>query len=260
MEDKKLVGFGRLLEIMDELRLKCPWDKVQTNGTLRHLTIEEVYELSEAILSDDSDAICGELGDLLLHVVFYAKIGSENERFSIETVIEKLCEKLIRRHPHIYGTVEADNVEVVKQNWEQIKLKEGSGSVLKGVPAGLPAMIKAMRIQEKVASVGFDWEKAEDVLDKVAEEIGEVKVELQNQDSEKLTEEIGDMFFALINFARFVGVNAEDALEMTNKKFIKRFQFIEGKGLEMNKLINEMTVEEMNIYWEESKATSLHSH
>ena len=256
---QQLEAFDRLLTIMDELREQCPWDKKQTIESLRHLTIEETFELSDAILENDMDEIKKELGDILLHIVFYAKIGSEKKSFDISTVIDSLCEKLIRRHPHIYSDTIADDEEAVKQNWEKIKLKEkGNTSVLGGVPKSLPALIKAMRIQEKARGVGFDWEEKNQVWEKVEEEMQEFKAEFnvsdeQEIDREKATGEFGDLLFSLINYARFIEINPEEALEKTNLKFIKRFQYLENAAKDSGKKIEDMTLAEMDVYWEEAK-------
>jgi XTP/dITP diphosphohydrolase len=251
-------AFDRLLAIMDDLRQQCPWDKKQTMETLRHLTIEETYELSDAILEGDLQEIRKELGDLMLHLVFYAKIGSETNDFTIVDVLNGICEKLINRHPHIYSDVIAETEEQVKQNWEQIKLKEGNKSVLSGVPASLPALIKASRIQEKARGVGFDWEEKQQVWEKVEEEMQEFKAEfnvVENSaiDKEKAEAEFGDLLFSLINYARFININPEDALEKTNRKFIKRFQYLEAKATELNKSLQDMTLAEMDIFWNEAK-------
>lgn len=251
--DKSLEAFGKLLRIMDELRAGCPWDKAQTFDTLRYLTIEEMYELSDAILDKDMDEIKKELGDLMLHLVFYSKIASEQNAFNIADVLESICEKLIRRHPHIYGDVVADDAETVKNNWEKIKMTEGRKSVLSGVPGSLPAMVKAYRIQEKARGVGFDWDNAAQVWEKVNEELGELEYEKLNGDHEKIEDEFGDLLFALINYSRFINVNPEDALERTNRKFIKRFQFIEEKVNEAGKSMHDMTLEELDVYWNEAK-------
>ncbi len=254
----QLQAFDRLLTIMDELRAQCPWDKKQTMQTLRHLTIEETYELGDAILEDDLEEVKKELGDVLLHIVFYAKIGSETNDFDIADVCNDICEKLINRHPHIYGDVKVKNEEDVKRNWENIKLKEGKKSVLEGVPKGLPALVKASRIQEKVAGVGFDWEKPEQVWEKVQEELQEFQEELASGDSEKMEEEFGDVIFSLVNYARFLGINPENALERTNKKFIGRFQYLEQKAKELGKPLNDMTLGEMDVFWEEAKKVGSH--
>ena len=249
----QLQAFDRLLTIMDELREQCPWDQKQTMETLRHLTIEETYELGDAILDKDLPEIKNELGDLLLHIVFYAKIGSETKDFDISDVINSICEKLIHRHPHIYSDVVVKDENEVKQNWENLKLKEGKISVLQGVPKSLPAMVKASRIQEKVAGVGFDWEHSDQVWEKVEEEIGELKTEIDNKNQDAIEDEFGDVLFSLINYARFLDINPENALERTNKKFIKRFQYLEAKAKTLQKSLSEMTLAEMDVYWEEAK-------
>jgi XTP/dITP diphosphohydrolase len=257
----ELIAFERLLKIMDDLREKCPWDKVQTFETLRHLTIEEVYELSDAIMKENKSEIKKEIGDVLLHIVFYAKIGSETNDFNIADVINSLCEKLIFRHPHIYGDpnnngklVEVKNQEQVKENWEKLKIKEGNKSVLGGVPVSLPAMIKAQRIQEKVRAVGFDWNEPSQVWDKVNEELAEFKNEMDNNSAfDKKEDEFGDILFSLINYARFVGINPEDALEKTNRKFIHRFQYLEQAAKNAGKQLSDMTLQEMDVYWNEAK-------
>lgn len=250
---QQLDAFNRLLDIMDELREKCPWDKKQTLQTLRHLTIEETYELGDAILDDNLEEVKKELGDLLLHIVFYAKIGSETSTFDIADVANDICDKLIHRHPHIYGDVVVADEEEVKQNWEKLKLKEGKKSVLEGVPKSLPALVKASRIQDKVKGVGFDWEEPHQVWDKVQEELNELQVEVQNKNQDKIEAEFGDVLFSMINYARFLNVNPEDALERTNKKFIKRFQYLESKAGELGKPLSEMSLAEMDIFWEEAK-------
>lgn len=250
---QKLDAFGRLLDIMDDLREKCPWDKKQTLQTLRHLTIEETYELGDAILDNDLQEIKKELGDVLLHIVFYSKIGSETNDFDIADVCNEICEKLIHRHPHIYGDVVVENEEEVKQNWEKLKLKEGKKSVLEGVPKSLPALVKASRIQDKVKGVGFDWEEPHQVWDKVEEEIQEFQDEIKNGDQNKIEAEFGDVLFSMINYARFLNVNPEDALERTNKKFIKRFQYLESKAVELGKQLSDMTLAEMDVFWNEAK-------
>lgn len=256
--DQRLVAFERLLNIMDELRAKCPWDMKQTMESLRHLTIEEVYELSDAIVEGDKNEIKKELGDIMLHLVFYSKIASEDGTFNIADVLNSICEKLISRHPHIYGDVVVENEEDVKRNWEQLKLKEGNKSVLEGVPVSLPALIKASRIQEKARGVGFDWEKKEQVWEKVEEEMQEFKevfnTETQQAIDKDLAEkEFGDLMFSLINYARFIDINPENALEKTNKKFIKRFQYLEQKATEMGKSLKDMSLNEMDVYWEQAK-------
>jgi XTP/dITP diphosphohydrolase len=250
--DNRLQSFQKLLDIMDELRAKCPWDSKQSFDTLRYLTIEETYELSDAIIDKKYADIDKELGDLLLHIVFYAKIGEEQKLFSIKTVIDGICEKLIRRHPHIFGNVQVNSVDEVKENWEKIKLKEGNKSVLCGVPNSLPAMVKAYRIQEKARGVGFDWENTEQVWEKVLEELSEFNQE-KKISSEKMEDEFGDILFALINYARFVNINPEDALEKTNRKFIKRFNYIEQKAKEMGRSLSEMTLSEMEELWQKAK-------
>jgi XTP/dITP diphosphohydrolase len=253
---EELAAFERLLTIMDELRAGCPWDSAQTFESLRHLTIEETYELSDAILEKNPADICGELGDLMLHLVFYAKIGSETRDFSITEVLHRICDKLVRRHPHIYGDVVVANADEVKTNWEHIKLKSGSEGVLSGVPLSLPAMVKAYRIQEKVRGVGFDWEHPSQVREKVIEEWNELQQEVnENAPHEKTENEFGDLLFALINYARFIGVNPEDALEKTNKKFMKRFKFLESKARETGRNLQDMTLGEMDKWWEEAKET-----
>ena len=250
---EQLAAFNRLLDIMDELREKCPWDKKQTLESLRHLTIEETYELADAILNNDLQEIKKELGDVLLHIVFYAKIGSEKKAFDIGDVANSISDKLISRHPHIYGDVKVENEEDVKRNWEQLKLKEGKKSVLEGVPKSLPAVVKASRIQEKVAGVGFDWEKPEQVWEKVQEELEELNEEIKKGNKENTEKEFGDVLFSMINYARFIDVNPENALEKTNKKFINRFQFLEKIAKKEGKNISEMTFAEMDVYWEKSK-------
>ena len=249
----QLKAFDRLLTIMDELREQCPWDQKQTMETLRHLTIEETYELGDAILDKDLQEVKNELGDLLLHIVFYAKIGSETKDFDISDVINSICEKLIHRHPHIYSDVVVKDETEVKQNWENLKLKEGKTSVLQGVPKSLPALVKASRIQEKVAGVGFDWEHSDQVWEKVEEELGELKAEIENKNQDAIEDEFGDVLFSLINYARFLDINPENALERTNKKFIKRFQYLETKAKSLQKSLSEMTLAEMDVYWEEAK-------
>lgn len=251
--DKRLEAFQRLLNIMDDLRAQCPWDKKQTMQSLRHLTIEETYELGDAILDNDLQEVKKELGDLLLHIVFYAKIGSETGDFDIADVANSVCEKLIIRHPHIYGDVKVDNEEDVKRNWEKIKLKEGNKSVLGGVPKSLPALVKASRIQDKAAGVGFDWDNIDDVFAKVKEEIEELHAEVKAQKHTAIEAEFGDVLFSLINYARFLKVNPEDALERTNKKFIARFQYLERKAAESGKSLRDMTLAEMETYWQEAK-------
>lgn len=251
--EQQLAAFSRLLDIMDDLREKCPWDKKQTLESLRHLTIEETYELGDAILDQDLNEIKNELGDLLLHIVFYSKIGSEIGAFDIAQVANGICDKLIERHPHIYGDVVVNNEEEVKQNWEKLKLKEGKKSVLEGVPKSLPALVKASRIQEKVKGVGFDWEKPEQVWEKVLEELNEFQAEVQLNNYDQIEAEFGDVLFSMINYARFLKINPENALERTNKKFIKRFQYLESKATEIGKPLSEMTLAEMDVFWEEAK-------
>ncbi|MGX1929496.1 nucleoside triphosphate pyrophosphohydrolase [Flagellimonas sp. 2504JD4-2] len=250
---EQLKAFDRLLSIMDELRAKCPWDKKQTMQSLRHLTIEETYELGDAILDNDLEEVKKELGDLLVHIVFYAKIGSETNAFDIADVANSICEKLINRHPHIYGDVKVEDEEQVKQNWENIKLKEGKKSVLEGVPNSLPALVKANRIQEKVSGVGFDWEQPEQVFDKVKEELAELQTEVKLGNKDRLEAEFGDVLFSMVNYARFLDVNPENALERTNKKFIKRFQYLESKAKEAGKTLKDMSLSEMDVFWEEAK-------
>ena len=252
---EKLKAFERLLNIMDELREKCPWDKKQTIESLRHLTIEETYELADAILDKDMKEIKKELGDILLHIVFYARIGSETKDFDIADVINSLCEKLISRHPHIYGDVKVTDEQQVKENWEKLKLKEGNKSVLGGVPKSLPALIKATRIQDKAKAVGFDWENKNQVWEKVQEELGELRAEIDTEkaDKEKIEQEFGDVLFSLINYARFIDVDPESALEKTNKKFIKRFQYLEDETRKQGKALEDMTLEEMDVYWNKAK-------
>lgn len=252
--ENQLKAFNRLLIIMDELREQCPWDKKQTMQTLRHLTIEETYELGDAILDNDLDEVKKELGDLLLHIVFYAKIGSETNDFDMADVANSICDKLIDRHPHIYGDVEVANEEEVKQNWEKLKLKEGKSSVLEGVPKSLPALVKANRIQDKVAGVGFDWEAPNQVWEKVEEELNEFQAEVKNGNQDQIESEFGDVLFSMINYARFLKINPENALERTNKKFTKRFQYLEQKAKDLGKPLSEMTLAEMDIFWEEAKS------
>ena len=251
--EQQLQSFGRLLDIMDDLRAKCPWDMKQTMQSLRHLTIEETYELGDASLDNDLQAIKKELGDVLLHIVFYSKIGSETSTFDIADVCNEICEKLIHRHPHIYGDVVVQDEEEVKRNWEKLKLKEGKKSVLEGVPKSLPALVKASRIQDKVKGVGFDWEEPEQVWDKVQEELQEFRDEIKVGNQENMEAEFGDVLFSMINYARFLKINPEDALERTNKKFIKRFQYLESKADELGKSLSEMTLAEMDVFWNEAK-------
>ena len=249
----QLAAFNRLLDIMDDLREKCPWDQKQTLESLRHLTIEEIYELADAILENDLQEIKKELGDVLLHIVFYAKIASEKKAFDIADVANAISDKLISRHPHIYGDVIVENEADVKRNWEQLKLKEGKKSVLEGVPKSLPAVVKASRVQEKVAGVGFDWEKPEQVWEKVQEELTELNEEIKNGNNANIEKEFGDVLFSMINYARFIGVNPENALEKTNKKFINRFQFLEKTASKEGKKLTEMSLTEMDVIWEKSK-------
>jgi len=253
--EERVAAFGRLLEIMDELRAKCPWDKKQTLESLRYLTIEETYELSDSILDKDMDGIKKELGDLMMHLVFYSKVASESGSFDILDVLNNIIEKLIHRHPHIFGDVKVTTAKEVRDNWEKIKLQEkGNKSVLSGVPNSLPAIVKAYRIQEKASGVGFDWEKPEQVWDKVMEELNELKAEVtQGSSHEKKEDELGDLLFAIVNYARFIDVNPEDALERTNRKFIQRFQYLEEKAKKLQKPLHEMTLAEMDVFWEEAK-------
>lgn len=250
---EQLDAFSRLLDIMDDLREKCPWDRKQTMESLRNLTVEEVYELADAILEDDAQEIKKELGDVLLHIVFYSKIGSEKAKFDIADVINSLCKKLIDRHPHIYGDVKATDEKQVKENWEKLKLKEGNKSVLQGVPKSLPALVKASRIQDKVAGVGFDWEKPAQVFEKVKEELSELQEEIEQNQQDKIEQEFGDVLFSMINYARFLKIDPETALERTNKKFIYRFQYLEEKAKENNLDLSEMSLSEMDKFWEEAK-------
>ncbi len=253
--DEKLAAMGRFMDVLDTLRVQCPWDRKQTNESLRANTIEETYELAEALMADDNTNICKELGDVLLHVLFYSKIGEEKGAFDLADVCNKETDKLIYRHPHIYGDVHADTPEDVKANWEKLKEKEkgGNKTVLGGVPSALPAMIKAARIQEKAANVGFDWEKREDVWNKVKEEISEVETEIQSKDKIRLEAEFGDLLFAVINAARLYGVNPENALEHTNRKFIDRFNYIEAGAKKQGKHVSDLTLAEMDAFWDEYK-------
>ncbi len=251
--EAQLKAFDRLLTIMDELRAQCPWDKKQTMQTLRHLTIEETYELGDAILDADLHEVKNELGDLLLHIVFYAKIGSETNDFDMADVITSICDKLVHRHPHIYGDVVVADEEEVKKNWENLKLKEGKKSVLEGVPAGLPSLVKANRIQDKVSGVGFDWERPEQVFEKLQEELGELQEEITHGSEDRIEAEFGDVLFSLVNYARFLNIIPENALERTNKQLIKRFQYLEGKAKEAGKSLKEMTLAEMDVHWNEAK-------
>lgn len=252
---KSLVEFERLLGIIDELRVKCPWDMKQTNESLRKLTIEETYELSEAIFSGSNAGISNELGDLMLHIVFYAKIGSENGQFTMADILEGINTKLIYRHPHVFGDVKVKGASEVEENWEQLKIKENNGykAVLSGVPATLPAIIKANRIQEKVRGVGFDWEKREEIWDKVSEEIAELREEIQKHDTESIESELGDVLFSIINASRLYGIDPEAALEKTNRKFIKRFNYLENETLKKGISLHDMSLDEMNVIWEEAK-------
>ena len=250
---EQLKAFGELLDIMDELRQKCPWDKKQTLESLRHLTIEETYELGDAILDRDMNEIRKELGDLLLHIVFYSKIGSETRDFDIKDVIDGINEKLIHRHPHVFGDTVVEDDEQVAQNWEQLKLKEGKKSILEGVPRSLPAMIKASRIQDKAASAGFDWEEPGQVLDKVKEELEELEQELENPGNEKIEAEFGDVLSSMINYSRFIKVDPESALERTNKKFIKRFRYLEEEAKKNGESLKDLSLEQMDVYWNQSK-------
>ncbi len=251
--DKRLEEFKRLLDIMDELRAKCPWDKEQTMESLRHLTIEETYELADSILEGKMQDIKKELGDILLHIVFYAKIGEEQGQFNITDVISSLCEKLIFRHPHVFGTVEVENTGEVLTNWENLKIKEGNKSILAGVPVSLPALVKAHRIQDKVRSVGFDWDVREQIWEKVDEELSELRHEFENGTPKSMESEFGDLIFSLVNAARLYHIDPELALERTNKKFIRRFNYLEEMTLKKDKPLKEMNLDEMNIYWEEAK-------
>ena len=249
-----LAGFRHLLEIMDELREKCPWDREQTFDTLRNLTVEETFELSDAIFQKDYKDVCKELGDLMLHIVFYSKIASEQQLFDVKDVLNQLCDKLIRRHPHIYGEMKADSANEVHENWEKIKLQtEGNRSVLGGIPSGMPALTKAYRIQDKVSGVGFDWDNKEDVWNKVKEELGELKTEVDKEDPVRMEEEFGDVIFSLINYARFLHIHPEETMEKTNRKFMSRFQLLEKMVKEDNRQLTDMSLEEMDVYWERAK-------
>lgn len=256
---EQMEAFGRLLDVMDELRVKCPWDRKQTNESLRANTIEEVYELSDALIKDDKGNICKELGDVLLHVVFYAKIGSETESFDIKDVCDKLCDKLIFRHPHVFGQEKADSAQAVTVLWEQVKLKEKDGNrrVLSGVPDALPSIIKAYRVQDKARGVGFDWERREQVWDKVREEIAEFEAEIEGMDRDRREAEFGDVLFSLINAARLYKINPDNALERTNQKFIRRFTYLEEHTIREGKSLTDMTLEEMDALWNEAKAQGL---
>lgn len=252
--DPRLTAFKRLLDIMDDLRAKCPWDKKQTLESLRYLTLEEVYELSDAILSADMEEVKKELGDVMLHLVFYAKIASESNRFDITDVLNGICDKLVHRHPHIYGDVKVASEEEVKANWEKLKLKEGKKSVMEGVPKSLPAMVKSIRIQEKARGMGFDWDNKQQVWQKVKEEIEEFEIEQKAKDSQKSQEEFGDLLFSLINYSRFVSINPEDALERTNKKFIKRFQYMESQLEKESLKMEDLTLDQLDEYWNKAKS------
>ncbi|HLO57781.1 MAG TPA: nucleoside triphosphate pyrophosphohydrolase [Bacteroidales bacterium] len=256
MHDRKeqLKSFERLLDIMDELRVKCPWDREQTFESIRNNTIEETYELADAILKNDMTHIKKELGDLLLHIVFYSKMGSETGSFDIKDVADAISDKLIFRHPHVFGDTDVkNNPEIVKKNWEELKMREGNHSVLGGVPDSLPALIKANRIQEKARGVGFDWDRPEQVWDKVEEEMEELKTEIQRMDKEKMTQEFGDLLFSVVNAARLYHIDPETALELTNRKFIHRFNYLESKTLKQGRKLKDMTLDEMNAIWEEAK-------
>ncbi|MDR1202532.1 MAG: nucleoside triphosphate pyrophosphohydrolase [Tannerellaceae bacterium] len=257
--EEQLKAFGQLLDILDELRVKCPWDRKQTNESLRSNTIEETYELCDAIIRNDANDIKKELGDLLLHIVFYAKIGEEKGAFDIKDVCDALCEKLIFRHPHVFGDASADTSKKVEQNWEQIKLKEkdGNKTVLEGVPAALPSVVKAHRIQDKARNVGFDWEQREQVWDKVQEEFNELKAEINQLDTDHMESEFGDLFFSLINAARLYKINPDNALERTNQKFIRRFNYLEEHTIKVGQSLKEMSLEEMDKIWNEAKAKGL---
>jgi len=254
--EEKIAAFNKVLDVLETLRVQCPWDRKQTNESLRPNTIEETFELADALMSEDNENICKELGDVLLHVVFYSKIGEEKDAFDLADVCTRLTDKLIYRHPHIYGNVQADNAEQVKQNWEKLKETEkgGNKTVLGGVPRALPALIKAARIQEKAANVGFDWEKREDVWNKVKEETMEVEAEIESKDKKKLEGEFGDLLFAVINAARLYGVNPENALEHTNRKFIDRFNYVEAGAKKAGKHVSDLTLSEMDALWDEYKA------
>ncbi len=249
-------SFGRLIDIMDELRIKCPWDQKQTIESLRHLTIEETYELADAILEKDMDDIRKELGDILLHIVFYAKIASENNDFTLTEVIDGICDKLIFRHPHVFSDVEVKDDNDVITNWENLKIKEGNKSVLAGVPKSLPAMVKAHRIQDKARAVGFDWDEREQVWDKVDEEINELQDEILHMDNDSIEAEFGDLLFSIVNAARLYGIDPEAALERTNKKFIQRFNYLEKKTIKAGRPLSSMNLDEMNVIWEEAKKES----
>ncbi|MGO4288127.1 nucleoside triphosphate pyrophosphohydrolase [Chitinophaga sp. RAB17] len=252
---EKTATFDRLLQIMDDLREKCPWDRKQTIQTLRQLTIEETYELADAITDEDWKSIKEELGDILLHIVFYAKIGAEQQKFDINDVINGVCDKLIHRHPHIYGDVKADTEEQVKQNWEKLKLKEGKTSVLSGVPLSLPALVKAMRLQEKAKQTGFEWDNTSQVWDKVKEEVNELEDAVNSGNKDAMEDEFGDVMFSLVNYSRFLDIDAENALERTNKKFQRRFQAMEVLALQQGRTLNDMNLTEMDTLWNQVKAT-----
>ena len=256
---EKMEAFGQLLDVLDELRVKCPWDREQTNESLRTNTIEDTFELCEALMNEDNTNIKKELGDLLLHIVFYAKIGEEKNAFDIKDVCDSLCQKLIYRHPHVFGDVEAKTAGKVEQNWEELKLKEkgGNKTVLEGVAKHLPSLVKAHRIQDKARNVGFDWEKKEDVWDKVNEELNELKAEINNMDSDKMEAEFGDFFFSIINAARLYKINPDNALERTNQKFIRRFNYVEEHTIKQGKSLKEMSLQEMDKLWNEAKAKGL---
>lgn len=251
--DSRLVAFERLLTIMDDLRAKCPWDMKQTFETLRPLTIEETYELADAILDNDLQGLKGEIGDLFLHMVFYCKLGEEQNQFDVTSVLNAICDKLVHRHPHIYGDVTANTEAEVKANWEKIKLKEGKKSVLEGVPKSMPSMVKAIRIQEKARGIGFDWDTKEQVWEKVQEELAEFRAELESGSPEKMEDEFGDVLFSLINYARFVNVNPENALSRTNQKFINRFQWMEIEIEKAGKKMDEMSLTELDEFWNKAK-------
>jgi XTP/dITP diphosphohydrolase len=252
--EEQLKAFDRLLDIINELREKCPWDRKQTFETLRPLTIEETYELGDAILDHDLNEIRNELGDLLLHIVFYARLGAEKEAFDIGDVAHQIAEKLIYRHPHIYGDVTAEDEETVKKNWEKLKLKEGKKSIFSGVPKGLPALVKAQRLQHKAAGVGFDWENSQQVWNKVEEELEEFQVEVVKEDAQAMEQEFGDVLFALLNYARFKNIDADSALERTNKKFMERFRYMEEHATAQGRAVSDMTLAELEALWQESKA------
>jgi MazG family protein len=251
--DERLIAFGKLLDIMDELRVKCPWDKKQTTESLRNLTIEEAYELADAITLNDPVEIKKELGDLLLHIVFYSRIGAEQDEFDIKDVIESINEKLIYRHPHVYGDVKVADENEVKENWEHLKLKQSKKTVLSGVPVSLPALIKANRIQDKVKGVGFDWEEKHQIWDKVMEELNELKEEISVADKNKIESEFGDLFFSLVNAARLYDIDPETALEKTNRKFTRRFNYLESRTMALGRSLKSMSLDEMNVFWEEAK-------